>query len=102
MPAIVTISCIPAKHKMFTIWPFLERGGEPSDACEGIVMGSDPYLTSPPPSVLLSASAATSLVQVTTIPYLTNYNGLLIGLPEMALDLSRPLSTKQQSDFFEI
>lgn len=65
-------------------------------------MGSNPYLTSLPLSVLLSASAATSLVQVTTILNLTDYNGLLIGLPEMALDPSRPLPTKQQSDFFEI
>lgn len=49
-------------------------------------MGSNPYLTSLPLSVLLSVSAATSLVQVTTILNLTDYNGLLVGLPEMALD----------------
>lgn len=42
MPAMVTLSCIPAKYKIFTIWPFLERAGEPSDACEGIVDGLRP------------------------------------------------------------
>lgn len=47
MPTMVTPSCIPAKYKVFTIWSFLERGGKPSDAREGIVDGLQPLLDLP-------------------------------------------------------